>query len=554
MSQPLLQVSTYLMNHLALRLQRTWVRCVSCRCCVFIFGIVGYGDSMVEQSARRQDFIISDQQPVRDVSHDPMMLPGYPNMPGSADMPRPLQQNRMSYQSVGLGHKHLTSHPYSDSNVSYHPANQYSNYRVVQQSVYSVPNTPRADNLQPPPSYEVHMMNRQISHGERQQKQITQQSQPQQRQQLYAAPTTTSSNTQANYHMVDQPHPPQQQQQQQLYLSTAPPTYHGSSPVRMLSDVQQSRVQPQQQQFHPTSYAVDTHPIRLNDAQQQAPLPAYPLEPHPSLADQQKQQQQVYYMGGAQGYSNEAHPGSMHYSQQQQLGKSPAHHSGSGSTLLQSAGTNPLPPPPPVSKAGGYQIPTTSHMATSPPESFSHSSQQKAPPPSYESYVRTSVHRQSRSQSPITTASMIPHQHSASDSLGKTSTSSLFQNASRSRDPATGVVSDAGRSPMIMRGHSAQGQYSPLLSKADSKSRSGGDLHLESTEGGGSKILRNTSSGALRRYSGSGYLSKPPQYQVYSLYMCVYLRVLSVCVCCVCVCMCCMCVCLSVCECIFNIL
>ena len=523
----------------------------------------------MDQSARRQDFIISDQQPVRDVSHDlhsmrtgshdPMMLPGYPNMPGSADMPRPLQQNRMSYQSVGLGHKHLTSHPYSDSNVSYHPANQYSNYRVVQQPVFSVPNTPRDDNLQPPPSYEVHMMNRQISHGERQQKQITQQSQPQQRQQLYAAPITTSSATTANYHMVDQPHPPQQQphpsqqqQQQQMYLSTAPPTYHGSSPVRMLSDVQQSRVQPQQQQFHPTSYAVDTHPIRLSDAQQQAPLPVYPLEPHPSLVDQQKQQQ-VYYMGGAQGYSSEAHPSGMHYSQQQQqLGKSPAHHNGSGSTLLQSAGTNPLPPPPPVSNAGKYQIPTTSHMATSPPESFSHSSQQKAPPPSYESYVRTSVHRQSRSQSPITTASMIPHQHSASDSLGKTSTSSLFQNASRSRDPATGVVSDAGRSPMIMRGHSAQGQYSPLLSKADSKSRSGGDLHLESTEGGGSKILRNTSSGALRRYSGSGFLSKPPQYQVHSLCVCMCVRTcVRVLVCirtCVCVHVCIMhgvCLCMS---------
>ena len=495
---------------------------------------------MMDRPARRQDFIISDQQPVRDVSHDlhnmpatsrePMMLPGYPNIPGSAEMPRPLQQNRLSYQSVGIGHKHLTSHPYSDSNVSYHQTNPYSNYQVVQQSVYSVPNTPRADNMQPPPSYEVHMMSRQISHGDRQQqKQMTQQSQPQQRQQLYATPPTTASGTPANYHMVDQTHPPQQQthpQQQQLYLSTAPLTYHGSSTVRMLSDdQQQSRVQPQKQQFHPTSYAVDTHPIRLSDAQQQASLPAYPLEPHTSLADQQVQQQQVYYMGGAQGYSGEAHPSGMHYSQQQQqLGKSPAHHNGSGTTLLQSAGTNPLPPPP-VSSTGGYQIPTTSHMVTNQSESFSHSSQQKAPPPSYESYVRTSVHRQSRSQSPITTASMIPHQHSASDSLGKTSASSLFQNASRSRDPATGVVSDAGRSPMIMRGHSAQGQYSPLLSKADSKSRSGGDLHLESTEGGGSKILRNTSSGALRRYSGSGYLSKPPHYQVHSLcIVCVCVR------------------------------
>ena len=475
---------------------------------------------MIEQPGGRQEFMMSDQQPVRDISHDlhkipaasrdPMMLPGYPSIPGSADVPRSLQQNRMSYQSVGIvEHKHLTSHPYSDSKVSYHPANPYSSYQVVPpQPVYSVPNTPRAEKFQPPPSYEVHMMTRQISHGERQQqKPVTQQ--PQQRQQLFtpASVPATASVTPVNYHMVDQPHP---QQQQQMYLSAAPPSYHRSSPVRMMSE--QSRVQ---QQFHPPSYAVDTHPIRLSEAQQQTPLPAYPMEPHPSLGEQQ--QQQLYYIG-AQGYSSEAHPSSMHYSQQQQLGKSPAHHNDAATALLQSGGSNPAPPP--VSSAA-YQIPTTSHMAAGPPDSFSHSSQQKAPPPSYESYVRTSVHRQSRSQSPITTASMIPHQHSASDnSLGKTSTSSLFQNVSMShqRDPATGVVSDAGRSPMVVRGHSAQGQYSPLLNKTDSKSRSGGDLHMRASDGSGSKVLRNTSSGALRRYSGSGYLNKPPQYQV--LYKC----------------------------------
>ena len=465
---------------------------------------------MIEQPRGRQGFIMSDQQPVRDIphkipaaSHDPMMLPGYPSAPGSAKVSRPLQQNRMSYQSVGMGHKHLTNHPYSDSKVSYHPANPYSSYQVVPpQSVYSLPNTPRAENFQPPPSYEVHMMSRQISHGERQQQKPIAQQQPQQ---LFGpAPVpTTASVTAVNYHMVDQPHP---QQQQQMYLSTAPPSYHRTSPVRMMSDVQQqSRVQPQQQ-FHPAGYTVDTHPIRLTEAQQQPPLPVYPMEPHPSLGDQQ-QQQQMYYIG-AQGYSSEPHP-SMHYSQQ--LGKSPAHHNDAATALLQSAATN---APAPVSNAP-YQIPNTSHMVASPP---SHSSQQKPPPPSYESYVRTSVHRQSRSQSPITTASMIPHQHSASDnSLGKISTSSLFQNASRShqRDPATGVVSDAGRSPMVVRGHSAQGQYSPLLNKTDSKSRSGGDLHMGAGDGSsGSKVLRNTSSGALRRYSGSGFLNKPPQYQV----------------------------------------
>ena len=471
---------------------------------------------MIEQPRGRQDFIMSDQQPVRDiphkipaVSHDPMMLPGYPDAPGSAEMSRPLQQNRMSYQSVGMGHKHLTNHPYSDSKVSYHPANPYSSYQVVPpQSVYSLPNTPRAEKFQPPPSYEVHMMTRQISHGERQQQKPIAQQQPQQ---LFGpAPVpTTASVTPVNYHMVDQPHPQSHpQQQQQMFLSTAPPSYHRTSPVRMMSDVQQqSRVQPQQQ-FHPASYAVDTHPIRLTEAQQQAPLPAYPMEPHPSLGDQQQQQQQMYYIG-AQGYSSEPHPGGMHYSQQ--LGKSPAHHNDAATALSQSAATNPVPP------VSSYQIPITSHMVTGPPDSFSHSSQQKAPPPSYESYVRTSVHRQSRSQSPITTASMIPHQHSASDnSLGKLSTSSLFQSASRShqRDPATGVVSDAGRSPMVVRGHSAQGQYSPLLNKTDSKSRSGGDLHIGAGDGSGSKVLRNTSSGALRRYSGSGFLNKPPQYQV----------------------------------------
>ena len=470
---------------------------------------------MIEQPGGRQEFMMSDQQPVRDIphdlhkipaaSHDPMMLPGYPSVPGSAELPRSLQQNRMSYQSVGMGHKHMTSHPYSDSKVSYHPANPYSSYQVVpSQPVYSLPNTPRAETFQPPPSYEVHMMSRQISHGERQQqKPITQQQpQPQQMQQLFApAPVpTTASITPVNYHMVDQSHP---QQQQQMYLSAAPPSYHRSSPVRMMSDVQQqSRVQTQQQFHHPASYAVDTHPIRLTETQQQTPLPAYPMEPRSSLVDQQ-QQQQMYY----------THPSSIHYSQQQQLGNSPAHHD-AATALLQSAGTNPAP----VSSAA-YQIPITSHMITGPPDSFSHSSQQKAPPPSYESYVRTSVHRQSRSQSPITTASMIPHQHSASDnSLGKISTSSLFQNASRShqRDPATGVVSDTGRSPMVVRGHSAQGQYSPLLNKTDSKSRSGGDLHMGAGDGGGgSKVLRNTSSGALRRYSGSGFLNKPPQYQVH---------------------------------------
>lgn len=455
---------------------------------------------MMEQSSGRQDFMMSDQQPVRDMphdlhkmstpSHDPMLLPGYP------------EQNRLSYQSVGMGHKHLTSHPFSDSKVSYHHSNPYPSYPVVPSSVYSVPNTPRAENLQPPPSYEVHMMSRQLPHGERQkqQKSVTQQPQPQQRQQLFTAAPTTSSVTPVNYHMVDQPHPQQQQPhpQQQMYLSAAPPSYHHSSPVRMTSDVQQSsRIHPQQpqQQFHPASYAVDTHPIRLTETQQQASLPAYPMEPHPSLGDQQKQQQQLYYMG-PQGYSGEALPGSLHYSPQQ-LGKSPAHHSDGGTALLQSAGTVPV-------ISAGYQIPTTSHMATGLPDSFSHSSQQKAPPPSYESYVRTSVHRQSRSQSPITTASMIPHQHSASDnSLGRP----------HQRDPATGVVSDAGRSPMVVRGHSAQGQYSPLLNKTDSKSRSGGDLHV-GTSDGGSKVLRNTSSGALRRYSGSGYLNKPSHYQV----------------------------------------
>ena len=508
---------------------------------------VGYADHMIEQPAGRQDFIISDQQPVRDMSHDlhkmsaashdPTRLPSYPNIPGSTEMPRPLQQNRMSYQSVGLGHKHLTSHPYSDSKVSYHPANPYSNYPVVPQSVYSVPNTPRADNLQPPPSYEVHMMTRKISHSDRQQsqKQITPQAQPQQRQQLFAAAPTSASVTAANYHMVDQPHPQQQQQQQQqqMYLNTVPPTYHHSSPVRMPSDVQQqSRVQPLQQQFHPPGYAVDTRPIRLTEAQQ-VPLPAYPMEPHPSLAEQQKQQ--VYYVP-TQGYSSEVHPTGMHYSQQQQLGKSPAHHNDPGTALLQSAVTTSAAMAPAVVSSAGYQLPTPSNMATSPPNSFSHASQQKAPPPSYESYVRTSVHRQSRSQSPITTASMIPHQHSASDnSLGKTSTSSLFQNSSRphQRDPATGAVSDAGRSPMVVRGHSVQGhpvqgQYSPLLNKTDSKSRSGGDLHMGAADGtGGSKVLRNTSSGALRRYSGSAFLSKPPHYQVDCL--CAYRSVVTAC-------------------------
>ena len=473
---------------------------------------------MIEQPASRQEFVMTDQQPVRDVphdlhkmptaSHDPMMLPGYPNAPGSAEMPRPLQQNRMSYQSVGMGHKPLTNHPYSDSKVSYHPTNPYSSYQVVPpQSVYSLPNTPRAEIFQPPPSYEVHMMNRQMSHSERQQqKAISQQAQSQQ---LFASVPSTASVTPVNYHMGDQPHPQQQhphpQQQQQMYLSTVPPSYHRTSPVRMTSDMQQqSRVQAQQQ-FHPASYAVDTHPVRLTEQQQQPALPSYPIEPHLPLADQQ--QQQIYYMG-AQGYSGDAHS-SMHYSQQQQLGNSPAHHE--PPTLLQSVGTNPSPMPPPASSTT-YQIPVTSHIATTPPDSFS---PQKPPPPSYESYVRTSIHRQSRSQSPITTASMIPHQHSASDnSLGKTSSSSLFQNPMRSRDPATGVVSDAGRSPMVVRGHSAQGQYSPLLNKTDSKSRSGGDLHMGASEGGGSKVLRNTSSGALRRYSGSGFLSKPPQYQV----------------------------------------
>jgi len=474
--------------------------------CTFL-GCVGYDDHLLEQSTGRQEFMMmTDQQPVRDVmphdlhptpSHDPILLPGYP---GSAEMSRPLQQNRLSYQSVGLGHKHLTNHPFSDSKVSYHPSSPYPNYQAVPSSVYSVPNTPRAENLQPPPSYEVHMMSRHLPHGERQkqQKSVPQQPQSQQRQQLFAAAPTTATVSPVNYHMVDQPHPHQQQPhphqphphqqqphpQQQLYLNAAPPNYLRSSPVRMTSDVQQqSRVQPQQQ-FNPTSYAVDTHPVRLAETQQQqASLPAYPLEAHQSLGDQQKQQ--LYYMG-PQGYSSEAaHPGGgMHYSQQ--LGKNPAHHNDSGTTPISSA---------------GYQIPTTSHMIAG-PDSFSHSSQQKAPPPSYESYVRTSVHRQSRSQSPITTASMIPHQHSASDnSLG------------RSRDPATGVVSDAGRGPMIVRGHSAQGQYSPLLNKTDSKSRSGGDLHMVASDGG-NKVLRNTSSGALRRYSGSGYLSKPPQYKV----------------------------------------
>ena len=475
---------------------------------------------MSEQPASRQEFVMTDQQPVRDVphdlhnmptgSHDPMMLPGYPNTPGSAEMPRPLQQNRMSYQSAGMGHKPLTNHPYSDSKVSYHPTNPYSSYQVVpQQSVYSAPNTPRTESFQPPPSYEVHMMNRQMSHSERQQqKAISQQSQPQQRQQHFVPAPTTASVTPGNYHMVDQSRPQQQQQphpqqQQQMYLSTVPPSYHHSSPVRITSDMQQqSRVQAQQQ-FHSASYAVETHPVRLTEAQQQPALPSYPMEPHLSIADQQ--QQQIYYMG-AQGYSGDTQP-SMHYSHQ--LGNSPAHHE--PPTLLQSAGTNTSPMPPPASSTT-YQIPVTSHIATSSLDSFS---PQKPPPPSYESYVRTSIHRQSRSQSPITTASMIPHQHSASDnSLGKTSSSSLFQNPLRSRDPATGVVSDAGRSPMVVRGHSAQGQYSPLLNKTDSKSRSGGDLHMGASEGGGSKVLRNTSSGALRRYSGSGFLSKPPQYQV----------------------------------------
>lgn len=513
------------MNHPAPPLLIIWVRSIlSILCFISLFGCVGYMDHMIEQPASQQDFILSDQQPVRDVSHDlhkmppgshdPMMLPGYPNVPVSAEMPRPLQQNRMSYQPVSVGHKHLTNHPYSDSKVTYHPVNPYSNYQVVPQSVYSVPNTPRADNLQPPPSYEVHMMSRQVSHGDRKQQQKTQQPQPRH---LFAAASTTASVTPANYHVVDQPHP--QQQQQQLYLSAAPPSYHHTSPVRMTSD-QQSRVQSQQQQqqqqqFHPTNYAVDTHPIRLSDTQQQAPPPpAYLLESHPSLGDEQ---QQVYYMG-PQSYSSEAHPSSMHYSQQQ-LGKSPAHHNEGGAVLLQSAGANAAAMPPPPVSSTGYHIPTTSHMtATGQPDSFSHSSPQKAPPPSYESYVRTSIHRQSRSQSPITTASMIPHQHSASDnSLGKTSSSSLFQSTSRShqRDPATGVVSDTGRSPMIVRGHSAQGQYSPLLNKTDSKSLSGGDLHMGASDGG-SKVLRNTSSGALRRYSGSGYLSKPPNYQVLS--------------------------------------
>ena len=471
---------------------------------------------MIDQPAGRQDFMMSDQQPVRDMSrdmhkmpsgsHDPMLLPGYPNVPGSADMSRPLQQNRLSYQPASTGHKHLTSHPYSDTNVSYHPqANPYSSYQVVPQPVYSVPNTPRADSMHPPPSYEVHMMNRQLSHSERQQqKSIAQQSQ------MFPSVSSTAANVvtpPVNYHMIDQPHP-----QQQLYLSTAPPSYQRSSPVRVTSDVQQTRtpsIQQHQQQFHPTSYSVDTQPIRLTDTQQQPSLPAYSMEPHPSLGDQQ---QQMYYM--AQGYPSEVHPGTVHYSQQQ-LRKSPAHHSDSGVGLLQSTGTN-VAGLPPVVGSIVYQIPTTHIQATGPSEAFSHSSQQKAPPPSYESYVRTSMHRQSRSQSPITTASMIPHQHSASDnSLGKQPLS-LFQSASRShqRDPATGVVSDAGRSPMVVRGHSAQGQYSPLLNKTDSKSRSGGDLHMGATGNGGSKVLRNTSSGAIRRYSGSGHLNRPPQYQV----------------------------------------
>lgn len=67
---------------------------------------------------------------------------------------------------------------------------------------------------------------------------------------------------------------------------------------------------------------------------------------------------------------------------------------------------------------------------------------------------------------------------------------------------------------MTVRG---QPQYSPLLNKTDSKSRSGGDLHMKSSSSemiSNSKALRNTSSGALRRFSGSNYITKSPQYMV----------------------------------------
>jgi len=444
----------------------------------------------------------SGELPVREVSHnlpashDPLMLPAYP---GSHDMTRPLPPNRMSYQAIGITQKppHLSNHPYSDSNVSYQPANPYANYRPVQPTVYSVPNTPRVD----PPSYELHMMTRKTSHGDKHLKQ-QQPVSSQQRQQLFASSSSSAASTgvvPTGYLPMEQPRLPPPQQQQKLHLSPAPPSYPRSSPIRMTTEPQQ---QQKQSPYHTAGYQLESHhSLRYSDPQQQVANPgppSYPMEPSREVQPHQ-QQQQVYYM-------NE-----IHYSQQHLSQHSPAHLDTNGTStsgILQSV----------TPTGANYQMSAgaTSHM-TSLSDSFSQQQQQQQkPPPSYESYVRTSVHRQSRSQSPITTSSPIPHQHSASDSIGKTS-SSLAPARPHHRDPATGAVSNNSRSPsMTVRGQ-VQGQYSPLLNKTDSKSRSGGELHIKSGSSelvSNSKVLRNTSGGALRRFSGPTYLINSPQYMV----------------------------------------
>jgi len=451
--------------------------------------------------------------PVREVSHnlsasrDPLRLPAYP---GSHDMVRPLPPNRMSYQSLGMSQKqqHLSNHPYSDSNVTYQPANPFSAYRPVQPSVYSLPTTPRVDNMHPPPSYELHMMTRKTSHGDKhlqlQQQQVT----SQQRQQLFVPSSAAGTGVvPAGYLAMDQSHLSQPPQQQQLHLSPVPPSYPRNSPIRMTTEVK-----PQQQQqspYHATSYQLESHhSMRYSEPQQQQQVsntgpPGYPMEPSREIQPPH-QQQHVYYMGD------------VHYSPQHLSQPSPAHLDNtrtSSSGMLQSVQSTGVM----KTNGGNYQMSAaaTPHMSSL---SDSFNQQQKPPPPSYESYVRTSVHRQSRSQSPITTPSPIPHQHSASDSIGKTSSSSHVPTRPHQRDPATGVVSNASRSPsMTVRGQPLQGQYSPLLNKTDSKSRSGGDLHMKSSSSemvNNSKALRNTSSGALRRFSGSSYITKSPQYMV----------------------------------------